>query len=99
MGGRLIVRKNGFTLSYANGGGKPLGDGAAEGGARPLRRWTVKTARSNEAFLMGVDFTAVEGVPWAVTLTVPAASMPRLSAAIFHRMLDTWLKRQMRKGF
>lgn len=55
------------------------------------RGWTPGVSRRNTQYLQSIDFDIVPGTAYAVTLTIPAAAMNRVTPDKFHRWLDRLL--------
>lgn len=63
--------------------------------------WTKGASLRCAAFLRSIDFEALTGFGAAYTLTIPAApkgASAFVSPVEFHTLLDSWLKRQARRG-
>ena len=62
--------------------------------------WSLGAARRCRAFLQSVDYLPLSGEPWAITLTIPAATSDRTipDSAVFHAMLRAMIERCRRMG-
>lgn len=64
------------------------------------RGWSRGAARRCNTFLQSVDYLELSGEPWALTLTIPAATAdcPVPDSAVFHAMLRAMVERLRRQG-
>lgn len=62
--------------------------------------WSLGAARRCRAFLQSVDYLELSGEPWAITLTIPAATADRElpDSVSFHAMLRAMVERLRRMG-
>ena len=73
---------------YSTAGGKM--DGVPPQGRGDSRGWSKRSRKSNEEFLQSIDFEHLNGVPYAVTLTLPTTRTP--DSTEFHAMLRAYHK-------
>ena len=64
------------------------------------RGWSRGAARRCNTFLQSVDYLSLSGEPWAITLTIPAATSecPIPDSRVFHDMLRAMVERLRRMG-
>lgn len=62
------------------------------------RGWTYAVSKRNAQFLQSVDFDRMPGVPFAVTLTVPAQAMEQVTPEMMHKWIDMLIKNLRRRG-
>ena len=64
------------------------------------RGWSRGAARRCNTFLQSVDYLSLSGEPWAITLTIPAATSdnPLPDSVAFHAMLRAMIERCRRMG-
>lgn len=94
MSAILSIRINGASAGLP-GGSTParVSRGACQG-------WSYGAARRNNVFLQSVDYITLSGQPWALTLTVPAATVdcPLPDSRTFHAMVRAMIERLRRVG-
>lgn len=90
----VSVRMNGTSASTLSGGSPArVSRGACQG-------WSLGAARRCNMFLQSIDYVTLSGQPWALTLTVPAATADRPvpDSVSFHAMLRAMIERCRRMG-
>ena len=94
---RITVRRHGASASIPHVG---VHNGTLQSDPTRTanRGWTPAVARRNAQFLQRVDFGMMEGIPYALTLTLPAKSMERVTPDLLHRLIDVMLKYLARRG-
>lgn len=99
---QLTIRSHGMSASYRSEATGPLIDMETGEIITPKRStcrgWTYAVARRNEQTLQRIDFSAIDGNAYAITLTIPAGSMHAVAPKQFHQWLDNWLKTAHRYG-
>ena len=90
----VSIRINGASAATLSGGSTPArGRGVCQG-------WSMGAARRCRDFLQSVDYLELSGEPWALTLTIPAATADRPvpDSRDFHAMLRAMVERLRRMG-
>lgn len=90
----VSVRMNGTSASTLSGGSPArVSRGACQG-------WSLGAARRNNMFLQSIDYVTLSGQPWAITLTIPAATADRPvpDSRTFHAMVRAMIERLRRVG-
>ena len=90
----VSIRMNGTSASTLSGGSTPArGRGVCQG-------WSSGAARRCNAFLQSIDYVTLSGQPWALTLTIPAATADSQlpDSVAFHAMLRAMVERLRRMG-
>ena len=90
----VSIRINGSSAATLSGGSTPArGRGVCQG-------WSIGAARRCNVFLQSIDYVTLSGEPWAITLTIPAATAdsPLPDSAAFHAMLRAMIERLRRQG-
>lgn len=92
---RLSIRAHGASASI------PLAPSLSS--KQPEKRslntgWSLAVARRNNRFLQSIDFDAIQGRAYEITLTLPVRAMGKVTPEMMHRMIDTMLKHLKRRG-
>lgn len=99
---QITIRTHGMSATYRNEATGPLVDIETGEIIVPKRStcqgWTYAAARRNEQTLQCIDFDAIDGYTYAITLTIPSSAMHAVTPKQFHRWLDNWLKTARRRG-
>ena len=80
---RITVRRHGASASIPHIGAHN-GTPQSEPTRTANKGWTTAVARRNAQFLQRVDFDMMEGMPYALTLTLPAKSMEHVTPDLLH---------------
>lgn len=93
---RMRVMRYGCTLSFAHGLAAPDMTDSQKHNRQRNRGWTPATSRNLANFLMSLNLDRVDGTPYAMTLTIPAACEEPVDPDLLHAMLAMWIRRQQR---
>lgn len=102
---QIIIRQHGMSTTYRSEPAvrEPVIDWETGEIITPPKRstcqgWTYAVARRNEQTLQSIDFGAIDGYVYAITLTIPASAMHAVMPDQFHKWLDNWIKSARRRG-